>query len=140
MTAIVDAAPIVAAADVRDPNRESVQRVLREEEGELILPAQVSAEIDYLLRTRIGQRSSAAFLGDLARRRFLVACLDPEEYQDVMALDRRYADLGPGLADLSIVVLAKRFECRRLISFDERDFRAMTPLQGGTFKLLPADR
>lgn len=139
MTAIVDAAPIVAAADARDPNRAIVQRLLREEEGDLVVPAPVSAEVDYLLGTRIGPQARSAFLGDLARQRFLVACLNPEEYQEVLALDRRYADLDPGLADLSVVVLAKRFGCRRLISFDERDFRAMTPLQGGTFTLLPAD-
>lgn len=57
-----------------------------------------------------------------------------------MALDARYADLSLGLADCSIMVLAARYRTRRLLSFDERHFRAVAPLQGGAFQLLPADR
>jgi len=37
------------------------------------------------------------------------------------------------------MVLAERYETRRLLSFDERHFRAVAPLQGGSFELLPAD-
>jgi hypothetical protein len=44
-----------------------------------------------------------------------------------------------GLADLSVVILAHRFRTRRLLTFDERDFRAVTPLSGGSFTLLPHD-
>jgi predicted nucleic acid-binding protein len=51
----------------------------------------------------------------------------------------RYSDLGLGLADCSIMVLAGRYKTRRLLSFDERHFRAVAPLQGGSFELLPAD-
>ena len=50
-----------------------------------------------------------------------------------------YRDLELRLADASLVVLAQRFETRRLLSFDERAFRAVIPLQGGHFTLLPAD-
>jgi len=53
---------------------------------------------------------------------------------------RRYRDLELGLADASLVVLAERFQTRRLLTFDERDFRSVSPLQGGSFTLLPADR
>jgi predicted nucleic acid-binding protein len=53
-------------------------------------------------------------------------------------LDRRYADLDLGLADLSIAVLARKLATRRILTF-ERHFRAVRPLQGGAFTLLPAD-
>jgi predicted nucleic acid-binding protein len=43
------------------------------------------------------------------------------------------------LADLSIVVLAHRFRTTRIATFDERHFRALRPLDGGSFTLLPAD-
>jgi hypothetical protein len=51
----------------------------------------------------------------------------------------RYPDLTPGLADLSVVVLAHRFRTDRLLTFDERGFRALRPLAGGRFTLLPKD-
>jgi hypothetical protein len=37
------------------------------------------------------------------------------------------------------MALAERYGTRRLLTFDERHFRAVTPLQGGAFELLPAD-
>jgi uncharacterized protein len=49
------------------------------------------------------------------------------------------AELDLGLADCAIVVLARRLETRAVLSFDERHLRAVQPLQGGAFTLLPAD-
>jgi hypothetical protein len=37
------------------------------------------------------------------------------------------------------VIHAHRFRTRRLLTFDERDFRAVTPVSGGGFMLLPRD-
>jgi hypothetical protein len=36
-------------------------------------------------------------------------------------------------------VLARRYRSRRIITFDERAFRTVAPLQGGSFTVLPAD-
>lgn len=52
---------------------------------------------------------------------------------------RRYRDLELGLADASLVVLAGRHRTTRIATFDERAFRAVAPLSGGAFTLLPAD-
>ena len=139
MTLILDAAPLVALADAKEPRLEALLRIRDEEEGSLVLPAPVAAEVDYLLGTRFGEAARRAFLSDLAARRYDVACLEVGDYRTVADLDARYADLGLGLADCSILVLAERFGTRRLLSFDERHFRAVAPLQGGSFQLLPAD-
>lgn len=139
MTLILDAAPLVALADAREPQLEALVRIRGEEEGPLVLPAPVAAEVDYLLGTRFGEAARRAFLSDLAALRYDVACLEPGDYRTVADLDARYSDLGLGLADCSIVVLAERYATRRLLSFDERHFRAVAPLQGGAFELLPAD-
>lgn len=139
MTLILDAAPLVALADAREPQLEALLRIRDEEEGSLVLPAPVAAEVDYLLGARFGEAARRAFLSDLAARRYDVACLEAGDYRTVAELDARYADLGLGLADCSILVLAERFGTRRLLSFDERHFRAVAPLQGGSLQLLPAD-
>jgi hypothetical protein len=47
--------------------------------------------------------------------------------------------LDLGLADLAVVVLAFGFRTPRVLSFDERDFRQVMPVQGGAFRLLPVD-
>jgi predicted nucleic acid-binding protein len=139
VTLILDAAPLVALADAKEPRLEALLKIRDEEEGRLVLPAPVAAEVDYLLGVRFGEGARRAFLSDLAAQRYDVACLEPGDYQVVAELDSRYSDLGLGLADCSIVVLAERFETRSLLSFDERHFRAVAPLQGGSFELLPAD-
>jgi predicted nucleic acid-binding protein len=136
---IIDAAPLVALADRRDPQRERVEAALRAEAGELVVPAPVTAEIDYLLGCRLGRTARLAFLEDLSAARFTVAGLDATDHAVVCDLERRYADLDAGLADLSAVVVAERYGTRRLLTFDERHFRALRPLSGGHFVLLPVD-
>jgi len=139
VTLILDAAPLVALADAKEPKLKKLLRIRDEEEGPLVLPAPVAAEVDYLLGVRFGEAARRAFLSDLAAQRYDVACLDAGDYRAVAEFDARYSDLGLGLADCSIVVLAERYETRRLLSFDERHFRTVAPLQGGAFELLPAD-
>lgn len=139
MTLVVDAAPLVALADRRDPLRERVAAVLRDEPGQLVVPAPVTAEVDYLLGRRLGRAARLAFLDDLAVGRFTVAALDAPDHSVLVHLERKYADLDAGLSDLSTVVVADRYGTKRLLTFDERHFRALRPLSGGHFTVLPAD-
>jgi uncharacterized protein len=139
VTLVIDAAPLVALADRRDPMKPRVEAVLRKESGELVIPAPVTSEVDYLLGRRLGRAARLAFLEDLAAGRFTVGCLDEEDHRVVLDLERRYDDLDVGLADLSAVVIARRHNTRRLLTFDERHFRALRPLSGGRFTLLPVD-
>lgn len=137
MTLLVDAAPLVALADRLDPARDAVRAALLSEPGALVIAAQVTAEVDYLLGRRIGRPARMAFLDDLAAGRFVVECLTPQEYELAEQLERGYADLDLGLADSATVVLAARLRTLRVLTFDERHFRAVRPLQGGAFELLP---
>lgn len=139
MTLLIDAAPLVAIADPREPLREMIRDILTDSPDPLVIPAQVTAEIDYLLGERFGHRARRAFLRDLAAGRFVVPTLDREEYATIVELEGRYEDLAPGLADCALVTLARRYRTTRLLTFDERHFRAMAPLQGGAFVILPAD-
>jgi predicted nucleic acid-binding protein len=139
VTLIVDAAPLVALADSSDRLHGPVKSVLTSEPGPLVIPAPVTAEVDYLLGARHGDVARRGFLADLASGRFSVGCLEREDHATVAELDLRYSDLGLGLADCSLVVLAHRHDTDRILSFDERHLRAVAPLGGGAFTLLPAD-
>ncbi len=135
---LIDANAVVAAADRRDPNHRVAATWLRAERG-VIIPAPVTAEVDYILSTRGSFGSARQFVVDIAAGLFRVECLEREEYPVLLSLMDRYQDLAPGLADLSIVVLAYRLDTTRILTFDQRHFRAMKPLQGGAFTLLPFD-
>jgi predicted nucleic acid-binding protein len=137
VTLLLDAGPLVAAADRRDRLQPAVEHLLRTEPGPFVVPAQVSAEVDYLLARRLGEGARQAFLDDLAAGRFQVECIREEEYRVIAQLERTYSDFAPGLSDLSLVVLAQRLRTRRIATFDERHFRVLRPLDGGDFVLLP---
>ncbi len=139
MTLIVDAGPLVALADVADRMREPVRQALAADPGPLVVPAPVTAEVDYLLGVRHGQPARRAFIADLAAGRFVVACLEREDHQLVADLEARYADLRLGLADCSLVVTAHAHQTKRILSFDERHLRAVAPIDGGSFTLMPGD-
>jgi predicted nucleic acid-binding protein len=140
VTLLLDAAPLVALADPDEPLRGELLDILRAEPGSLVIPAPITAEVDYLLGRLFGQAARRAFLRDLAAERFLVAALERDDYATVVDLDERYADLRLGLADCALITLARRYRTTRIFSFDERHFRAVSSLDGQPFTLLPADR
>ena len=49
-------------------------------------------------------------------------------------------DLDLGLADASVIATAERLEVYRILTVDERDFRAVRTVRGDSLVLLPADR
>ena len=94
VTLIVDAAPLVALGDSRDPLHSAVGELMRAEGGDLVVPAPVSAEVDYLIRRRGSALAARAFLRDVAAGRFRVEGLTADEHGTVARLDEQY-----GLAD-----------------------------------------
>jgi predicted nucleic acid-binding protein len=139
MTLIVDAGVFVAAMDRREANHAAAAALLRDTTESIATSQLVVTEVDHLLRARYGSAPSELFRRDLADGAFDAECLSPEELSVAAAVAGSYDDLGLGLADASLVVLAARHDERRLATLDLRHFRAVRPLQGGAFTLLPAD-
>lgn len=139
MPLIVDAGALVVAADADEPRHDAVAAIIRAEREALVTSELAVAEADYLIRDRLGIDVELAFADDLAAGTYLVDCLDRDGLAAARDLIKRYRDLKLGLADASLVVLAKRLATTRILTFDERAFRAVTPLQGGSFTILPAD-
>jgi predicted nucleic acid-binding protein len=139
MALVVDAGAMYALADADDPGHAAVREALLREMEDLVTTELAVAEADYLILDRLGAEAEAAFLEDLAEGTYLVECLDRTALRQSADLIARYRDLRIGLADASLVVIAARHETRRIVSFDHRAFRTLTPLQGGAFTILPAD-
>ncbi len=139
MTLLVDTGGLFAQTDGGSEFHVATSEVLRSERGALVTSAFVAQEADYLILSRLGAKAELDFLQDLASGTFQVECLLPRDLGRARSVIERYSDLQLGLADASLVVLAERFKTRRLLTFDERHFRAVEPLQGGHFTLLPAD-
>ena len=98
----------------------------------------VLAEIDYMLQTRATPTAAQAFHAEI-RNGSLGVEWWPKLELDAADVADHHAEVGLGLTDASLVALAGRLETTRIASFDERHFRAVEPLSGGSFELLPAD-
>lgn len=140
MALLVDAGALYAQADADEPRHSAVVAVLKTEREALVTSELVIAEADYLILDRLGVRVELEFIDDLAHGTFVVECLSRSELAKARMIVERYRDLRLGLADASLVVLADRYKTRRILTFDERAFRAVAPLQGGSFTVLPASR
>jgi len=139
MTLLLTAEPLAACADAAHAQCRVVQRLLTSERGPFILPGPVPEEVDALLSARVGPRARRGFLEDLVRRRFQVERLTTRDVPQLEQIERDYAELDLDLAALAVVVVAARVRCTRIVTFDEVRYRAIRPLYGDAFTLLPAD-
>jgi hypothetical protein len=108
--------------------------------GPVVLSPFVLAELDYMLLTRVGVKAELELLQDVADGVFELASFNRSDVGQAAAVASCYADLGLGIADASLVVLAARYQTTRLLTLDERHFRTVRPLHADAFTLLPADR
>jgi len=136
---VADAGAFLAATNQRHPRHRAVQRVISEAPGPIVTSQVVLAEVDYMLMTRSGVDLELLFLADVRSGAFRAECLTPDELGHAVDVIARYRDLAVGLADASLVALCARYRTSTVLTLDERCFRAMTPLTGGHFTLLPAD-
>lgn len=136
---ICDTSGLLAGFDPDDEHHDAVTSVVRARRGPLVVSPYVVAELDHLLRRRHSAGQARAVIRSLGSGAFDLPDFPAADLALAVELDGRYAALDLGVVDASLVVLARRYETRDLLTLDERDFRAVTPLQGGAFRLLPAD-
>jgi predicted nucleic acid-binding protein len=131
---------LVAAANAKEPDHRVCLDVILANRGRLVLSPFAMAEVDYLIQNTLGVRAEITFLRDVDAGRYTLATFDERDMSQALAVVEQYEDLGIGVADASVAVLAARYRTTRLLTLDEQHFRAMRPLGGGTFTLLPADQ
>jgi uncharacterized protein len=136
---LLDTSGLLAAL-VADQRRHRQAREALERSGPpFVLSPFVLAELDYLLTRESGTAAELALLGEVATGAYDLAPFLAEDVSDATAVIERYRDLELGLADASIVTLAGRFRTERVLTLDERRFRALRTPRGRPFTILPAD-
>ena len=137
---ICDTSGLLAAADIGDRDHQAAAEALRHASGPFVVSPLVVAETDHLLRARLGDEAARLFANDVTVGAYDLAPLSPGDLAACLEVDQRYADLGLGLADAHLMVLARQFRTPVIMTLNERQFRAVRPLQRHVaFRLLPAD-
>ena len=136
---VLDTSGLYAALVETEVHNRRAQAVLEAEPGPFILSPYVLRELDYLLSTRTDVDTELRLLAEVASGAYALAPFDGPDVAAAHNVIDRYRDLGIGLADASLVVLAERYATERLLTLDERHFRALRTSTGRRFTLLPAD-
>ena len=139
MALVADSGGIFALYDRKDRHHAVVRRVLDEEHSLVVIPSAVLGELDYLLRQHLGIRAEIDFIESIMSGSFTLENLIPEDVVRCHDLVTTYQDLDLGLADAAVIATAERLNIDRILTLDERDFRAVRPRSGRPFVLLPAD-
>lgn len=134
---LLDTSGLLAAIDSSQNHHAAAAEGLREARSPLILSPFVLAELDYLLTTRVGVEAEHALLDEVARGVYRLEPFGAEDVAAAKAVLARYRDLGIGLADASIHVLAARYGVYEVLTLDHRHFNAMHGPGGKRFRLHP---
>jgi predicted nucleic acid-binding protein len=114
----------VALFDRDDRHHARAVAVTRDLREPLVTTWPVLTETTCFLGARYGMDAVARFLELGERDGYRVHALDERDFPRLRALMKKYADLPMDLADASLVLLAQDSGEGRILSTDERDFRA----------------
>ena len=135
---IVDTGVLLAAADRDDRWHEAARTLLESRSAaELLLPTPAAAEAAWLIESRLGSRVEAAFVRSIGAGDFTVTELTLTDWARSAELIERYADLGLGLVDASVVAVGERLNITTVASIDRRDLLVVRPAHCEAFELLP---
>ena len=134
---IADTSGLVAFFSESGHQHEQVVAWLEKNDQAMVVSPYVIAELDYLVATRKGVDAELAVLSELAGGAYELAAMGAEDLDTAREVVRRYRDLGIGIADASLVVLAQRYRTRTILTLDHKHFSVLRPLGGGVFKIVP---
>ena len=103
----------------------------------MVVSPYVIAEIDYLVATRKGVGAELAVLEELSAGAYELASMSASDLKAAAEIVRRYSELGVGVTDASLAVLARRYRTRTILTLDRKHFGVMRPLDGGVFTIVP---
>jgi predicted nucleic acid-binding protein len=136
---LLDSGAIYGLHDRDDRHYRALRKFIVNRREDILIPSPILSEIDYLLQAKLGIAAELDFLDDIVAGVF---ALEPFTTQDVSRsreLVEQYSGLDIGLAEAAVIATAERLGVSRILTVDERHFRAVRGAGGKAFTLLPAD-
>ncbi len=133
---IADTSGLLALFNRAEPAHDRVRAAVEASDDALVVSPFVVAELDYLVATRLGVEAELTVLEELAAGAYELASLDAADLAACAGIVSRYRDQQIGVADASLVVLAKRHGTRTILTLDRRHFDVLRPFDGGRFTIV----
>jgi uncharacterized protein len=134
---VADTSALLALFNTADSSHAAVSRFVASNNDVLVVSPFVVAELDYLVATRLGVPAELAVLRELSGGAYDLPTIAADDLTSCSAVVARFHDQAIGVTDASLVVLAKRYDTKSILTLDHRHFTVLRPLNGGRFKLLP---
>jgi len=134
---LVDTGVLLGAIDADDSAHTESAAVLDLHATQLLVPVTVVAEAAWQLENNVGVEAEAALLDSVIAGELTIVDITAIDYVRAVELIRRYADLGLGFVDASVIAIAERLDVITIATFDRRDFTVVRPAHCGAFDLIP---
>lgn len=137
MALVLDTGPLLAALDTADPDHAACRALIESADEDLVVPVLVLAELAYWCQTRLSADVWLVFLADLLSGVYRAEPPTTDDLARCEILQRRYADLGLGVVDASVVALCERLGEEKVATLDHRDFAAVRPAHAPALRIVP---
>lgn len=137
MALICDTGPLYAAMDIADQDHVACARLLETTDEQVLVPAPVVVELDWLVGQRLGPDAFLSFLADSLDGLLEVVDLQTQDYLRVRELLDRYRDLGLGFVDAAVLSVVERLGETKLATLDHRHFTVVRPCHVPAIRLVP---
>ena len=137
MALICDTGPLYAAMDIADQDHVACARLLETTDEQVLVPAPVVVELDWLVGQRLGPDAFLSFLADSLDGLLEVVDLQTQDYLRVRELLDRYRDLALGFVDAAVLSVVERLGETKLATLDHRHFTVVRPRHVPAIRLVP---
>lgn len=137
MALICDTGPLYAAMDIADQDHVACARLLETTDEQVLVPAPVVVELDWLVGQRLGPDAFLSFLADSLDGLLEVVDLQTQDYLRVRELLDRYRDLALGFVDAAVLSVVERLGETKLATLDHRHFTIVRPRHVPAIRLVP---
>jgi hypothetical protein len=132
---IADTSGIIAFLDRDDRYHTAAVEIIKTKK--IVIPVTVLPEVDYLATKYLGERVARTFLADLTEGYFTFLPVDLDDSARSSQIMARYRDFPLGLVDASLVILAERYQIKRILTLDRRHFNSIKTDRLDYLELLP---
>lgn len=137
MPILIDTGVLLGAIDADDAAHTRCAALLDVHAPGLLVPVTVIAEAAWQLENNVGVEAEAALIDSVIAGELTVVDITAADYVRAVELIRRYATLGLGLVDASVIAIAERLNVTTIATLDRRDFTVVRPAHCDAFELIP---
>jgi predicted nucleic acid-binding protein len=134
---ILDTGPLYASLDRADQDHAASRTLIEQADEQLVIPAPVLVEVDYLISARLHPGVLVALMADVADGAYVVEDLTTDDYRRVGVLCDRYAESDIGFVDAAVMAIVERLDETKLATLDRRHFGLLRPRHRASIDLLP---